>query len=974
MRRWRAAVGCGVVAVVVVAAALPTRSQALHAVGSFQLVSEVRVTRTVSEFTYRAVLTNAGPAVGGATATVASLSPNTTVVDGTVTFAATGANGSTVSTDTFSFRHNRTVPFAWSNLTWSIAVAAPPPGEGVLLQGGASSDALSALVSKMAEPARNEDIVKHVLLTRLDVALEAGATVGQVNTALAAVGGGIIGMRPLTPVVVVGVPRQADAAALQALADTLSEMPGIRKAFIGRSAAPDLAPPAPANESNFMEHLQDARFPAAWNVRTLAGNCSDRVFVLVVDHFHRPPLAGYSDFNQEVPGIVELGTGSVAADQVGKGRHGYDVTATLAARLDQFSPTGANPFPECLALRALQANGLSDYATSLAIEAALPAAGKVVLNASLGWTDACPVDEPCHPDTIDVLKAVDRGFLGAMHRWLFRAVEDRVLMTIAAGNEAGKEATDIYPGAGFAPVGWAPSVAAKADGFMSFVLDENLWEPRRFGFPSLTATAAEWADLQDHLADVALTGAPAAANVTLVGSTDPIQNLRSPFSDHGSDVSAVGQNLPRYHPDLPVMSGTSYAAPQVAGLVSFLWMLSPDLRARPVADTIQAITANVRGAANQIDAFATVLSLDPDGSPDPVTWLVRRTLLDVDEDGAFTEADVTAFVSRYFEADFVTPVQPAARDYGRHDLNGDGFTGGSGRESFDLHRAGSTPYGAPLLGSVMVDVGAERFTLEEGSVSDLQILCYYAYSELFTGIAADRDRLLGERCVPLSVTVAPSSTAVVPGGTVALAATVHGSTDQRVTWELAGGGGSIDDAGVFTAGDAPGTYVVRGRSVVDPHAVGTASVTVVNPGSTILSGHVTATLAVTFVNAGFYGYSRDFTAKVEVLANGELAGVLSATGTGSLTERCHWTGPITGGRIEARSPWDGRENLRFFTTKLLTSPEPECAPTAAGGLALYGFPVRDGSGRVTSIDFAYSESYSPPVGNGSYMQTGALRP
>ena len=76
-------------------------------IGGYQKISETRVTRTVFDYVYRATLTNVGPALPGATATVASLSSSTTVIDNSLTYAPVGPGGNTLSTDTFAFRQDR---------------------------------------------------------------------------------------------------------------------------------------------------------------------------------------------------------------------------------------------------------------------------------------------------------------------------------------------------------------------------------------------------------------------------------------------------------------------------------------------------------------------------------------------------------------------------------------------------------------------------------------------------------------------------------------------------------------------------------------------------------------------------------------------------------------------------------------------------------------------------------------------------
>ena len=148
-----------------------------------------------------------------------------------------------------------------------------------------------------------------MILTRLDVAIATGATVGLINAALSIIGGTIDAMRIGLPAVTVAVPRQATAEAMQALANTLRAQPGIRAVLLGWSAGRDVAAPAQANADPSMSHLQTATFPAAWNARGAAGACTDKVTVIAADTYHRP-FALNAKFETQVPGVTELGEGS----------------------------------------------------------------------------------------------------------------------------------------------------------------------------------------------------------------------------------------------------------------------------------------------------------------------------------------------------------------------------------------------------------------------------------------------------------------------------------------------------------------------------------------------------------------------------------------------------------------------------------------------------------------------------------------
>ncbi len=119
------------------------------------------------------------------------------------------------------------------------------------------------------------------------------------------------------------------------------------------------------------------------------------------------------------------------------------------------------------------------------------------------------------------------------------------------------------------------------------------------------------------------------------------------------------------------------------------------------------------------------------------------------------------------------PVEPTVRDYGQFDLNGDGFTGGTGVDRFDLDRTGSTQFGRSIYSAVEYDLGGVRVSLNENSLTDLQILCYYAYSPLYTGLEERRETLLANRCGTIAVTVNPASVTLAAGAHAAVCRDGH---------------------------------------------------------------------------------------------------------------------------------------------------------------------------------------------------------
>jgi hypothetical protein len=144
----------GVLAIVVAQDRSDVLAQGNLTIDGYELVSSARITRTITEFTYRATITNTGADLAGADATATSLIPATTIVDGALTFGPVGSGAATVSTDTFTIRHDRTVAFDFANISWAITpvpINHPPVanagpdqtavlGAIVSLNGSASSD------------------------------------------------------------------------------------------------------------------------------------------------------------------------------------------------------------------------------------------------------------------------------------------------------------------------------------------------------------------------------------------------------------------------------------------------------------------------------------------------------------------------------------------------------------------------------------------------------------------------------------------------------------------------------------------------------------------------------------------------------------------------------------------------------------------------------------------------------------------
>lgn len=112
---------------------LPAFSAELNLiVGDYTLVEKKRVSRTDIQYTYNVDILNNDTVLEAVnvTASLSSTSPNTTIIDGTLNVDSVPASGNVTSTDTFSIRQNRRVPFDPSSLSWTFTGVVLPPDPG----------------------------------------------------------------------------------------------------------------------------------------------------------------------------------------------------------------------------------------------------------------------------------------------------------------------------------------------------------------------------------------------------------------------------------------------------------------------------------------------------------------------------------------------------------------------------------------------------------------------------------------------------------------------------------------------------------------------------------------------------------------------------------------------------------------------------------------------------------------------------
>jgi len=604
---------------------------------------------------------------------------------------------------------------------------------GVLLSGDDASPSLDGTSNHGPYPVTDAEYLDNLVTTRLEAIFDPEATVGEVNAALTSAGARISCMRTGQFFVELAIPEVTDESGALAICTNLlnsgafiSAHPAYRPAEIS-NAEYIIGTPA----GQVISFLESAHFTAAWNARSLTTDNNSPATVLIADHFRR--LQTHSEIPSQTFPSTAGGT-EVRVDAAGKakGNHGFQVAGIIGAAFNDVGSSGVFPGPEnLLNLPCIPVTSLGTWTAVMSeISSHFPSSGQFVVNTSISYSDTA----------FGYDSKRDRIEHALYWRSLVASIQNRFLHTQAAGN-FGITSTDSTNASYITPF----AIAA------------------RFGTPleMLQGTQVSAQDTASLMSTYQLlvqtnTAVGNRLNNTLIVGSSNNDGVESAFSNKPSDLRMIGEQVTvpcdvadvECGPgsDVPLQSittnGTSFAAPQVAGLAAYMWSLKPDLSVAQTREILQ----NCFGGS-WIDAYKAVLSLDNGISTS--TARVRLAVLDVADNGgqagtngSFDEHDLKMYLdSLPFYEDLGAEQTPVPKDQSRFDLNGDGYTG--------------DPFGIPTTFPFDLDANYPpsysqvNFTtcldtfFNEAAVSDYDILYYYGFSDLYSGDEDIRDSLLG---------------------------------------------------------------------------------------------------------------------------------------------------------------------------------------------------------------------------------------
>jgi len=195
----------------------------------------------------------------------------------------------------------------------------------------------------------------------------------------------------------------------------------------------------------------------------------------------------------------------------------------------------------------------------------------------------------------------------------------------------------------------------------------------------------------------------------------------------------------------------------------------------------------------------------------------------------------------------------------------------------------------------------------------------------------------GGSSATVSVAVSPSTATIMVGSTQQFTATINGTSDKSVIWDVDGakGGnsavGSISNTGLYTAPGATGTHKIGVTSGADSTKSASATVTVVAPQVAVSVSPASASVTE--------GASRSFTASVTGTSNTAVTwsvdGVVNGSvGAGTITAAGVYTAPSAAGvhTVTATSGADTTKHANATVT--VTAPTPVAVSISPGTATL----------------------------------------
>lgn len=636
------------------------------------------ITGKTSNFTIAPALPP-GLAIDGATGVISG-APTAAMGAVTYTISAQGGNGALTTTITIAVT--------------DVALQQ--------IQGAGTETAIYTLPIATVGYADPANIDGTLIRTRLLAVIAAEATVEQVNAALRSIGGGVGTSFQGSPLISIVVPPVANEAAALEFAARLQQTGAFSDVTPSYAVSPINAIPREARvplPSQFA-HLQLSRAPAAWNLRELLSSGTQRTPLIVADVFNR------SQINATAAADISIDFGdSLRTETHVLGAHGWHVAAIAASDFDGLPDTGVHPaatqrMPVLGVPVSLSGEWEVSLITLYRAMRGLPDNAKFVLNTSLGYNDPPPYQH---------FSPALRANMAVLWQQIGSLFENRFIHATAAGN-SGEDSN--------------AEVAARGSPFSSAA---SFVDPCvSFGLIGPSLLSCQRGAIGRRL-----------TNIIIVGAADPSGSARASFSDKPFHIAAQGEGLdllcvPTSCTPGPDKAGTSYAAPQIAGLAGMLWNLSPNLTVEQLRKIIvQSYRTDLSPKViRQVDTYAAVLALDNTLS----AASIRHNLLNVvGSDLVFNDADLTAYWTAFNEAD-------GAEDYSRYDLNGDGFTGGNTMAPFNLD-ASAFGQSSSLYTLVSQVIDGRVVEFDENRLTDFEVLCYYAYSSLWQGTNAARQAL-----------------------------------------------------------------------------------------------------------------------------------------------------------------------------------------------------------------------------------------